>query len=122
MLTIIRNALLAEKETVEVPFSSIKHEIAKILVKQGLVVACEKKGKKVKSCIEITLKYEDGLPAILGLKRVSRPGQRIYTDSKRIKKVKGGYGLSIISTPRGLMTGEEARRAKLGGEIICEIS
>jgi len=121
MLTIIRNALAVKKDTVSIPFSNLKYEIAKILEKRDLVEKVEKKGKKVRKNIEITLKYQDGVPVISGLKRISKPGQRIYLDSRKIKKVKGGYGIAIISTSRGLMTNEEAKRQKVGGEILCEI-
>jgi len=121
MLTIIRNALAVKKDTVSIPFSNLKYEIAKILEKRDLVEKVEKKGKKVRKNIEITLKYQDGIPLISGLKRISKPGQRIYLDSRKIKKVKGGYGIAIISTSRGLMTNEEAKRQKVGGEILCEI-
>jgi len=121
MLTIIRNALAVKKDTVSIPFSNLKYEIAKILEKRDLVEKVEKKGKKVRKNIEITLKYQDGIPLISGLKRISKPGQRIYLDSRKIKKVKGGYGIAIISTSRGLMTNGEAKKQKVGGEILCEI-
>lgn len=125
MLNRIRNAQAVLKETVVIPFSSLKYEIAKILEKQELVEKLEKSGRKPRKVLEITLKYlpagRTGSPAISGLKRVSRPGQRIYTSFKEIRPVRGGYGISIISTPKGLMTNKEAKRKKLGGEIICEI-
>ena len=145
MLTSIRNALAVDKTMVNVPFSNFKYEIAKILEKEGFIDKIEKKGRKSKRSIEINLRYipvdsyksnkvsaseEAGsaeessagkIPAISGLKKISKPGQRIYSDWKKIKKVKGGYGMAIISTPRGLMTNKEARKNKLGGEIICEI-
>ena len=76
---------------------------------------------RTKKSIEVTLKYEDKTPAISGLKKISKPGQRIYLNSHKVKKVKGGYGMAIISTSKGLMTDKEARRQKLGGEVICEI-
>jgi len=130
MLTSIRNAQAVLKPTVSIPFSNLKYEIAKILERKGFIEKIEKKGKKDKKTIEITLKYlssealakEDGdrVPAISGLKRISKPGQRIYTH-KEIKPIKGGYGMAIISTSRGLLTDKEARKQGLGGEIICEI-
>ncbi len=121
MLTIIRNALAVKKDTVSIPFSNLKYEIAKILEKKDFVEKVEKKGKKLRKNIEIILKYQAGVPVISGLKRISKPGQRIYLDSKKIKKVKGGYGLAIISTSKGLMTNKEAKKQKVGGEILCEI-
>lgn len=121
MLTVIRNALIVKRPTVSVPFASFKYEIAKILEKQGFVEKIEKKGKRSKRFIEITLKYNDGVPAILGLKRISKPGQRIYVSWQKIKKVKRGYGIAILSTSKGLMTDKEARKNKIGGEVLCEI-
>ena len=121
MINRILNAQAVLHPTVSVPFSNFKYEIAKILEKEKFLDKIEEKGKKVKRVIEITLKYEDKTPAISGLKRVSKPGQRIYAEAKEIKKVKGGYGMSIISTPKGLMTNKEARKRKLGGEVILEV-
>ena len=121
MLTNIKNAQAVNKETVDIPFSNLKYEIAKILEKKGFVEKVEKKGKKLKRTIEITLKYDDKTPAISGLKRISKPGQRIYQSAKKIRKVRGGYGIAIVSTSKGLMTDKEARKQKLGGEVICEV-
>ena len=118
MLNRIRNAQAVAKVTVTIPFSNIKYEIAKILEKQGFIGKIEKKGRIPKRYIEIILKYPC---PISGLKRISKPGQRIYKRSKEIKGSKGGYGMLIISTPKGLMTDKETRKNKLGGEIICEI-
>lgn len=80
-----------------------------------------KKKKKVKKIIEIGLKYDNKTPVISGLKMISKPGQRIYLGTKYIKKVRGGYGILIISTSKGLMTNKEAKKQKLGGEVICEV-
>jgi small subunit ribosomal protein S8 len=128
MLTAIKNAIAVKKGTVDIPFSKIKFEIAKILEKEGFIERVEKKKKKIKKgrmkpkpFLEIHLKYENKTPAISGLKIISKPGQRIYLPYKRIKKVKGGYGIAIISTSKGIMTDKEARKQKIGGEVICEI-
>lgn len=134
MLNRIRNAQAVGKATVKVPFSNLKYQIAKILEKNGFVEKVEKKGRKIKKIIEIFLKYEEesaagrgvrpglpGPPVISGLKRISKPGQRIYLPYNKIKPVRGGYGIAIISTSQGLMTDREARKNKLGGEVICEI-
>ena len=118
MLNRIRNAQAVLQETVFVPYSAIKNEIALIMQKEGFIKEAEKKGRKDKKIIKITLKKD--FP-ISGLKRISKPGQRIYTAVKNIKPVRKGYGISIISTPKGLMSNKEARKNKLGGEIICEI-
>ena len=128
MLNRIRNAQAVLKETVIIPFSNLKYEVGKILEKEKYIKKIEKKGRKERRLIEIHLKYvaeeqnrQNKVPAIAGLKRVSKPGQRIYTDSKNIRMVRGGYGMAIVSTSKGLMTDNEARKQKLGGEIICQI-
>ena len=121
MLTSIRNAQAVLKETVIFPYSEIKFEIAKILKKENFVEKIEKKGRKTRKSIEIKLKYEDKKPAISSLKRISKPGQRIYTAAGKIRKVRDGYGMAIISTSKGLMTNKEARKQNMGGEILCEI-
>ncbi|MBZ9571849.1 30S ribosomal protein S8 [Patescibacteria group bacterium] len=121
MLNRIRNAQAVLHPTVNIPFSNLKYKIAKIFEKKGFIEKVERKGRKVRKFIEITLKYDDKTPAISGLRRISKPGQKIYLPFKKIKRVKGGYGIAIISTPEGLMTNKEARKRKLGGEVICEI-
>ena len=121
MLNRIRNGQAAMHAQVEIPFSNLKFEIAKILEKKGFVEKATKSGKKESREIEIVLKYENKVPAISGLKRISKQGQRIYLSAKKIRKVKGGYGIAIISTSKGLMADKEAKKQKLGGEILCEI-
>ena len=121
MLNRIRNAQAVYHPTVDIPFSNLKYEIAKILEKEGFIKGIEKKGKGKKRSIRIILKYEDKTPAISGSKRISKSGQRVYSPAQKIKKVKGGYGIAILSTPKGLMTGREARKKGLGGEILCQI-
>jgi len=121
MLNRIRNAQAVLKPTVDVPISKIKLEICQILAREGLIKGFEKKGRKNKKIIQITLQYDGKIPAISGMKRISKPGQKIYLPYKKIRKVKGGYGLSIISTSKGLMTNKETRKKRLGGEVICEL-
>jgi small subunit ribosomal protein S8 len=132
MLNRIRNAQAVSKPTVVVPFSSFKYAIAEILAENGFVGKVEKKGRKINNSIEITLKYADkrpaasearpeGRPAIEGLKMISKPGQKIYSSYSEIRPVRGGYGIAIISTPKGLMTNKRARKQKIGGEVICEV-
>jgi len=121
MLNRIINAQKVLHPAVEVPFSNFKYEIAKILEKSGFVEKIEKKGRKTNRSLEITLRYQEQIPAISGVKMISKPGQRIYLDYRKIKKVKGGFGMAIISTSKGLMTNKEARKQKIGGEIICEV-
>lgn len=121
MLNRIKNAQVVGHLTVEMPFSNLKYEIAKILERKGFVEKIEKKGRKAKKTMEIVLKYNDKAPAVLGVKRISKPGQRIYLASSRMKKIKEGYGMAIVSTSQGLMTDREAKKQKLGGEVLCEI-
>jgi len=118
MLTRIRNAQKAEHKSVIMPLSKIKLEIAKILKKEGYIEELKKSDKKEKKLLEIDLKYP---VAINEIKRISKPGQRVYIKADKIKPVKNGYGISIISTPKGLMTGKEAKKAGLGGEALLEI-
>jgi small subunit ribosomal protein S8 len=124
-LTRVRNAIHAAHETVEVPASKLKGELARILLEQGyiedwsLVPAPEGKAGEV---IQIRLKYtEDRRSAISGLRRISRPGQRTYVDSKHIPKVLGGMGTAIVSTSHGVMTGHDARSAGIGGEVLAQV-
>lgn len=121
MFNRIRNAQGAGNPAVSVPFSNFKFNISQILEKNKFIGKIERKGRKNKKFIDIDLKYEDKKPAISGLKMISRPGQRIYLSFRKIKPVRGGYGIAIISTPKGLMTNREARKQKQGGEIICEV-
>lgn len=121
MLTRIRNAQAVSNETVLVPFSNLKLNLAKILEKEGLISKVNVQGRKISKIIEIKLGYKDGAPVISNIKRISKPGQRIYIKKDEIKQIRQGYGLSIISTSKGLMTNKEARKKGLGGEVICEI-
>ena len=121
MLNRIRNALLVKQEKVVIPFSNLKFEIAKILEEKGFIEKIEKKKKKTKKTMEITLKYAEGIPVISSLKRLSKPGQRIYLPAKKLQKFRRGYGIVIISTSKGLMTSYAAKKQNLGGELICEI-
>jgi small subunit ribosomal protein S8 len=121
MLTRIRNAQAVSKPEVVVPFSKMNFEIAKILEKEGFIESVKKVGRGTKRNISLVLKYNEGRPYIIGLKRISKPGQRIYLSARDLKPVRGGFGIRIISTPKGLMTNKQARKKNLGGEIICEI-
>ena len=118
MLTRIRNAQKAEHKSVVMPLSKIKLEIAKILKKEGYIEDFKKSDKKENKYLEIDLKYP---AAINEIKRISRPGQRFYVKADKIKQVKSGYGCSIISTSKGLMTNKEAKKSGLGGEALLEI-
>ena len=121
MINRIKNAQVVGKETVEVPFSKIRFEIAKILERTLFVKKIELKSKKSKRVMEIILEYKDGAPKITGVKRISKPGKREYVSVLKLQKVKRPESISIISTSKGLMTVGEARAQGLGGEILCEI-
>ena len=122
MLTSIRNAQAARKETVTVPYSKIKMEIAKVLAKEKFIKEADHKGKKINKMIDIVLNYDSlNRPTITRLKRVSKPSRRIYSPYSKIKKIRQGFGSQILSTPKGILSGKEARREKVGGEVICEV-
>ena len=121
MLNQIRNAEAVAKPEILIPYSKIKNEIATILTKEGFIGEIKKTTKGKIKALKIVLKYEAGVPAIAGAKRVSKPGQRIYEGADEIKRVRGGFGISIVSTSKGLMTNKEARKSKLGGEVICQV-
>ncbi len=121
MLNQIRNAQAVEKTEVSLPFSKLKNEIAMILMKENFLEDVKKVVKGKNKVLKMILKYENKLPAIEGSKRVSKPGQRIYTGTQKIKRVRGGFGISIISTPKGLMTNSQAKKANLGGEVLLEV-
>lgn len=122
LLTRIRNGLRADHEYVDIPNSKLKVEIARILQDQGYVEAYSIEADSVGQLLRIRLKYTDGRkPVITGLKRVSRPGRRTYVSAKDIPKVLGGMGTAIISTSRGMMTGHDARREGVGGEVVAHV-
>jgi len=121
MLTRIRNAIMAGHENVPVPSSKIKLSITKILQGEGFIDRYEVLKGKPEPVIKIQLKYADDQPAILGLERVSKPGLRVYAERREIPRVYGGLGIAIISTSKGIMTGREAWRQHLGGEILCYV-
>jgi small subunit ribosomal protein S8 len=124
-LTRIRNGIQAAHETVDIPASKLKVELARILREQGYINAYELQAPDAThpgEVLRVTLKYtEDRRPAIQGLRRVSRPGQRHYAPSTGIRKVQGGMGTSIVSTSHGVLTGHEARQRGVGGEVVAEV-
>ncbi|MFH1956742.1 MAG: 30S ribosomal protein S8 [Patescibacteria group bacterium] len=122
MLTIIRNAQAVKKETASVLYTKINSAILSILEKEGFIKKTETKGKKNKKIIEVSILYDnEGLPRIQSLRRVSTSSRRIYLPIKKINPVQYGQGTQIVSTSKGLMTDKEARKQKVGGEILCEI-
>lgn len=121
MLTRIRNATTAGHDTLVVPASTVKQRIVEILKQEGYIDGFSRREEPPQGAIEITLKWHAGQPAIEGLRRVSRPGQRRYARCGDIPKVRNGLGIMIVSTSRGLMTDRAARKAGVGGELICSI-
>lgn len=122
MLTRIRNAIAANHTRVDIPGSKLKMEVARILKEEGYINSFSTKGEGVKYMIRVFLRYDTkGTPSITHLSRVSRPGRRVYVGSSEIPRVLGGYGVSIVSTSKGLMSGKRARREKVGGEILAEV-
>lgn len=122
MLTRIRNAQAVKKTTVIIPFSKLKWAILEVLKKQGFIKEIEKVGRSNKKIIEVNLKYrKDGSPRITILKRISKSSRRAYVNAKKIWFFKQGFGISVITTSKGIMTDKEARKEKLGGEVLLEI-
>lgn len=122
MLTRIRNALTAKHEEVEVPSSKMKAEIAQILLSEGYINGYKVEGEGIDAKIVIDLKYgPKGEMVITGLKRISRPGLRVYAGYEELPKVLGGMGIAIVSTPKGIMTDKEARKLRHGGEVLAYI-
>jgi small subunit ribosomal protein S8 len=120
MLTRVRNALNAKHETVEIPASNTKKAIADILLKEGYISNVEIL-EGVQGTIKITLKYEGNKKVITGLKRVSKPGLRVYVGADEVPQVLGGLGIAILSTSKGIMTGKEAKLARQGGEVLAYV-
>ena len=122
LLTRIRNGLQADHDAVELPASSLKNEIARILTEQGYVEAYSVEPGRVGQVLRVVLKYtDDRKPVISGMARVSKPGRRNYVAAGEVPKVQGGMGTTIVSTSRGVMTGHDARRAGVGGELVAKV-
>jgi len=122
MLTRIRNAIAANHPRVDIPGSKLKMEVARILKEEGYINNYTTKGEGIKTMIRIFLRYDaKGTSSITHLSRVSRPGRRVYVGAGNIPKVLGGYGINIVSTSHGLMSGKNARKANVGGEILAEV-
>jgi small subunit ribosomal protein S8 len=122
MLTRVRNASLARHKEVTLPSSRVKREIARILAEEGFIDTFETRDEGVQEQLVLHLKYVEGrTPVVSGLKRISKPGLRVYARKTEIPRVLGGLGLAILSTSRGIMTGAQARKLNLGGEVICYV-
>ena len=121
MLTRIRNGLAAGKTVVQMPFSKQKQAIAQVLKDEGFILDFAKQEEGVKPLLNVELKYFQGKPVIDNIKRVSRPGLRIYKGKDELPKVMGGLGIAIVSTSAGVMTERAARKAGFGGEVLCYV-
>jgi len=122
MLTRIRNGSKAKLEKVDIPSSKLKLEIAKILKDEGFIKNLKMVKDRRHGVIRVYLKYTDEeLPVIQGLRRVSRPGNRVYVGNDRIPRVMGGLGTAILSTPKGIQTGKQAKKENVGGEVLCHV-
>jgi small subunit ribosomal protein S8 len=122
MLTRIRNAGMVKFESVEMPLSTLKAGVAEILKKEGYISGYQVIEDKIQGVSRVDLKYdEDHTGVITGLKRISKPGRRVYVKHDKITKVMSGLGVAIISTSKGIITDREARSQKVGGEILCEV-
>ena len=122
MLTRVRNAINARHPKVDVPASTLKTEIARILREEGFILNYKLTEEGAKKYIRIYLKYTPGnVPVISTIQRVSRPGCRVYVGSKDVPRVLGGLGVNILTTPRGVMSGATARKQGVGGEVLCQV-
>ena len=122
MLTTIRNGLLVQKEKVQTPFSKVKSNVLKVLTEEGYIKGYKiiNETKAIKK-IEIILSYINGHPSIKKISKVSKPGRKVYTKIKKLPSYYNGYGVTIVSTSKGIMTDKKARRSNLGGEILCQV-
>lgn len=122
MLTRIRNAQVIGRAEVVVPFSKIKATLADLFVKNKFLASSSvEQLENGRSQLKLGLRYADGVPAIRTIRRISKPGLRIYRAADMLPRPKGGFGIVVISTPKGMMTTEQARRLRAGGEVICEV-
>ncbi|MEO0078402.1 MAG: 30S ribosomal protein S8 [candidate division WOR-3 bacterium] len=121
-LTRIRNGLRSRQKEVVAPFSRLKYEVARVLMEEGFVSNFQVDGEGARRRLIITLKYEDsGASVIRGLELVSRQSRRVYVGTDEIPRVIGGLGVAIVSTPHGVITDREARRRRVGGEVLCKV-
>ena len=122
LLTRIRNGLIADHDDVVMPASTFKAEIARILKEQGYIEDFETEAARVGRVLRVRLKYtEDRKPVILGIERLSRPGRRNYVNAGEVPRIQGGMGTAIVSTSKGVMTGHDARRQGVGGELVARV-
>jgi small subunit ribosomal protein S8 len=120
-LTRVRNALQAKHKRVDIPASRLKRELTELLVANNYINGYTELKDTPQGVLRIQLRYKDSRPVIAGLRRISTPGLRVYRGSHELPRVLGGLGIAVVSTPKGLMTDRQARRANTGGEVLCEI-
>ncbi|PJA41876.1 30S ribosomal protein S8 [Candidatus Wolfebacteria bacterium CG_4_9_14_3_um_filter_37_9] len=121
LLTQLKNAQAVKKENVKIPYSKMDEGVLKILTSNNYIENFEKKGQKIKRYFDVKLKYVENKGAINGIKLISKPSRRIYVGFEKIRLVKSGYGLMVVSTSKGIMSGQEARKVKMGGLALFEI-
>lgn len=121
VLVQLKNAQAVKKETVKLPYTKMDEAIVDVLVARGFLAGVERKGRGPKRILEIRLRYADGQGAIRGVKLVSKPSRRIYLGFRDMRPVRHGYGILLLSTPNGIMTNDEARKKRVGGEALFEI-
>jgi small subunit ribosomal protein S8 len=121
MIAQVKNAKMAGIKVITLPYSQLKHNVANIMQKEGYLVKVEKTGESPKHNLKIELKYHGNDPVLTDVKRKSKPGLRVYVGKDMIPHVIGGMGIAILSTPQGIMTGTEAKKRGVGGELLCEI-
>ena len=121
MLARIKNSQLRNHKKVELPSSKFKVKIAEVLKNEGYIIDYKVSSDKKKPILEIELKYNYGSPVISSIQRVSKPGRRIFSSAESLPKINNGLGIAIVSTPKGVMTDIDARKQKIGGEIICKV-
>ena len=121
MLIQIKNASAAKNQVIEFPYSKLKMALGKILMDEGYIASVAKVGSDPKANLRVGIKYVNGESVITGVKRVSKPGLRWYVAKNKIPQVVGGMGIAILSTPQGIMTGNQAKKTGTGGELLCKI-
>ena len=121
MLARIKNSLLRNHKKVELPSSNFKTKIADVLKNEGYIISYKVSSDEKKPTLEILLKYNSGTPVISSIQRISKPGRRIFSSAESLPKINNGLGIAIVSTPKGVMSDIDARKNKIGGEIICKV-
>lgn len=121
MIIQIKNAAMAQKAVIELPYSKLKMALGTVLLKEGYVSTVEKVGVDPKAQLRVGIKYHNGASVVTDVKRVSKPGLRWYVNKGMIPQVVGGMGIAILSTPQGIMTGRDAKKLGIGGELLCKV-